>query len=83
MSAVDELGVELRFASHELMSLATSHIVHGNRATGHGIIGDSITLDALIIRLDEGAMSPALGRLFLDAARTLVRRYADELEATR
>jgi hypothetical protein len=91
VSAVDELApqtrlelvIELRFASHELMRQGTAHIVNGRRPAGHACVVDSITLDVLVARLEEGTMSDELAGLFLAAARELIRRRELELEAAR
>lgn len=76
-----ELIIELRFASHELMRLGTAHIVNGRRPAGHSCVVDSITLDALVGRLEEGTMSDELARDFLAAARSVIARRELELEA--
>lgn len=78
---VHELATELRFASHELMRASSGMLVAGERATAYSTIGDSITLDLLVERLEAGNLSSGLARLFLDAARTILARLVDELEA--
>jgi len=66
-----ELGIELRAASHELMQIATDHVVARRHAAGYRAISDSMTLDTIVSRLDDGNLSTTLARLFLDAAHEL------------
>jgi hypothetical protein len=77
-----ELAIELRFASHELMRAGTGLIVRGARPAGSRCIVDSITLDTLVARLEDGGMSAGMAGLFLEAARIIVERAERELEAT-
>lgn len=78
-----ELSIELQDASHRLMSLATEHVINGRHGVAVAIISDSMTLDMLVRRLDDGNLSVELARLFVDAAAELIRRHDDELEAIR
>ena len=77
-----ELLVELRFASHQMMNAGTAFIVKRERPAGHACVSDSITLDGLVSRLEEGTMSVELGLLFLEAAQTIIERRMHELEAS-